>query len=108
MKGGLYPLNEEGEFGPPPSALPPPLPGYKKREKKPKVYASYAICEGCVQEQEMDRRTSSYRSQEMDRRGATSYRRYRDSQASLNDRSERAASAPPQTTGSPKKHGTDQ
>ena len=78
------------------------------RERKPKVYASYAICECCVQEQEMDRRTSSYRSQEMDRRGATSYRRYRDSQASLNDRSERAASAPPQTTGSPKKHGTNQ
>ena len=26
-KGGLYPLNEEGEYGPPPSALPPPLPG---------------------------------------------------------------------------------
>ena len=42
-KGGLYPLNEEGEYGPPPSALPPPLPGYKKRERKPKVYASYAI-----------------------------------------------------------------
>ena len=77
------------------------------RERKPKVYASYAICECCVQEQEMDRRTSSYRSQEIDRRGATSYRRYRDSQASLNNRSERAASAPPQTTGSPKKHGTN-
>ena len=42
-KGGLYPLNEEGEYGPPPSALPPPLPGYKKRERKPKVYASYAV-----------------------------------------------------------------
>ena len=42
-KGGLYPLNEEGTYGPPPSALPPPLPGYKKRERKPKVYASYAI-----------------------------------------------------------------
>ena len=27
-KGGLYPLNEEGEYGPPPSALPPPLPGH--------------------------------------------------------------------------------
>ena len=40
---GLYPLNEEGEYGPPPSALPPPLPGYQKRERKPKVYASYAI-----------------------------------------------------------------
>ena len=43
VKGGLYPLNEEGEYGPPPSALPPPLPGYKKRERKPKVYASYAV-----------------------------------------------------------------
>merc|ERR550517_1267966 len=105
--GGLYPLEEAGSYGDVPrqkykGKWKPPQP-YVPRERKPKVYASYAICECCVQEQEMDRRTSSYRSQEMDRRGATSYRRYRDSQASLNDRSERAASAPPQTTGSPKK-----
>jgi len=46
-KGGLYPLGEEGEYGPPPSALPPPLPGYKKRERKPKVYASYAVSSEC-------------------------------------------------------------
>ena len=44
---GLYPLGEEGQYGPPPSALPPPLPGYKKRERKPKVYASYAVSHDC-------------------------------------------------------------
>ena len=41
--GPLYPLDEEGSYGAPPSALPPPLPGYQKREKKTKVYASYAV-----------------------------------------------------------------
>ena len=42
-KGPLFPLDEEGSYGAPPSALPPPLPGYQKRERKPKVYASYAV-----------------------------------------------------------------
>ena len=42
-KGPLFPLDEEGSYGAPPSSLPPPLPGYQKRERKPKVYASYAI-----------------------------------------------------------------
>jgi len=45
--GGLFPLNEEGEYGPPPSAAPKPLPGYQKRERKPKVYASYAVSSEC-------------------------------------------------------------
>ena len=44
---GLYPLGEEGHYGAPPSQLPPPLPGYKKRERKPKVYASYAVSHDC-------------------------------------------------------------
>ena len=44
---GLYPLGEEGQYGAPPSQLPPPLPGYKKRERKPKVYASYAVSHDC-------------------------------------------------------------
>ena len=35
--GPLYPLDEEGTYGAPPSALPPPLPGYTRRERKPKV-----------------------------------------------------------------------
>ena len=42
-KGPLYPLDEEGAYGAPPAALPPPLPGYQKRERKAKVYASYAV-----------------------------------------------------------------
>jgi len=46
-KGGLYPLGEEGEYGAAPSSLPPPLPGYQKRERKPKVYASYAVSSDC-------------------------------------------------------------
>eukprot|EP00092_Neocalanus_flemingeri_P076597 GFUD01095022.1.p1 GENE.GFUD01095022.1~~GFUD01095022.1.p1 ORF type:complete len:351 (+),score=115.36 GFUD01095022.1:43-1053(+) len=45
--GPLYPLDEEGTYGAPPSALPPPLPGYQKRERKPKVYASYAVSSDC-------------------------------------------------------------
>jgi len=60
-KGPLYPLSEEGAYGPPPSALPPPLPGYQKRERKPKVYASYAVSSDCcmhgdkLEQNEMDR-----------------------------------------------------
>jgi len=45
--GPLYPLDEEGSYGAPPSALPPPLPGYQKRDRKPKVYASYAVSSDC-------------------------------------------------------------
>lgn len=45
--GPLYPLDEEGTYGAPPSALPPPLPGYTRRERKPKVYASYAVSSDC-------------------------------------------------------------
>jgi len=46
-KGPLYPLNEECCYGAPPSALPKPLPGYQRRERKPKVYAGYAISSSC-------------------------------------------------------------
>lgn len=46
-KGPLYPLNEEGSYGAPPSPLPKPLPGYQKRERKPKVYSGYAISSDC-------------------------------------------------------------
>merc|ERR1712106_604518 len=46
-KGPLYPLDEEGAYGAPPAAPPPPLPGYQKREKKTKVYASYAVSSDC-------------------------------------------------------------
>ena len=49
-KGPLYPLDEEGAYGAPPAALPPPLPGYQKREKKTKVYASYAVSRLVVDE----------------------------------------------------------
>merc|ERR1712128_128066 len=61
-KGPLYPLDEEGAYGAPPAALPPPLPGYQKREKKTKVYASYAVSSDCfmhgdkLEQNETDRR----------------------------------------------------
>jgi len=48
--GPLYPLSEEGRYGPPPKEKPkprPPLPGYEKRDRKSKVYASYAVSNDC-------------------------------------------------------------
>ena len=42
-RGGLFPLDEEGSYGSAPRALPRPLPGYQKRDRRPKVYASYAV-----------------------------------------------------------------
>lgn len=48
--GGLFPLSEEGRYGLPPTRPPPPLkplPGYERRERKPKVYASYAVSNEC-------------------------------------------------------------
>lgn len=48
--GPLYPLSEEGAYGAPPREKPkprPPLPGYEKRDRKPKVYASYAVSNEC-------------------------------------------------------------
>ncbi|XP_023320893.1 pre-mRNA-splicing factor CWC22 [Eurytemora carolleeae] len=45
--GVLYPLDEEGTYGAPPAPLPKPLPGYLKRERKPKQYASYAVSSDC-------------------------------------------------------------
>merc|ERR1719193_2764613 len=43
--GGLYPLSEEGTYGPPPVYRQPEV--YKRRERKPKVYASYAVSSDC-------------------------------------------------------------
>ena len=34
---GLYPLSEVGVYGP----VPKYIPGYKRRERKPKMYAAY-------------------------------------------------------------------
>merc|ERR1712198_255264 len=49
--GGLYPLNAEGTYGRVPKNRNPgrwqELPKYQKREKKPKLYASYAISDKC-------------------------------------------------------------
>jgi len=49
--GGLYPLNAEGTYGRLPKNRNPgrwtELPKYQKREKKPKLYASYAISDKC-------------------------------------------------------------
>jgi len=43
--GGLYPLSEEGTYGLPPVYKQPEV--YKKRERRPKVYASYAVSSDC-------------------------------------------------------------
>jgi len=45
--GGLFPLDEEGTYGRPPAAPAPPAPPTPKRERKPKVYASYAVDQDC-------------------------------------------------------------
>merc|ERR1712088_497680 len=49
--GGLYPVNAEGTYGRVPKNRNPgrwqELPKYQKREKKPKLYASYAISDKC-------------------------------------------------------------
>jgi len=47
--GALYPLSEEGSYGPPPASAPRSraLPGYQKRDRKLKVYASYAVDSDC-------------------------------------------------------------
>lgn len=43
----LFPLNEEGTYGRPPAAPAPPAPPTPKRERKPKIYASYAVDSEC-------------------------------------------------------------
>lgn len=45
--GGLYPLDEEGTYGRPPAAPAPPPPATPRRERKPKVYSSYAVDSAC-------------------------------------------------------------
>jgi len=40
---GLFPLTEEGTYGPPPEYI-RPLPGYTRRVRRPKVYAAYSVC----------------------------------------------------------------
>merc|ERR1711936_279273 len=42
----LYPLNEEGTYGRPPAGPKPPSPIFK-RERKPKIYSSYAVDNKC-------------------------------------------------------------
>ncbi len=47
QRGGLYPLNSMGAYGGPPAPPPRPPPPYKGRERKPKIYSSYAIDNKC-------------------------------------------------------------
>merc|ERR1712079_876900 len=42
----LFPLNEEGTYGRPPAGPKPPSPIFK-RERKPKIYSSYAVDNKC-------------------------------------------------------------
>jgi len=45
----LYPLDEEGSYGEAPRqpGIPRPKPQYEPRERKPKVYSSYAVDSEC-------------------------------------------------------------
>lgn len=45
--GGLFPLNEQGEYGQPPKGPLPPPPPYRRRELKPKIYSSYSVDPKC-------------------------------------------------------------
>jgi hypothetical protein len=80
QKGGLFPLDEEGEYGAPPAAIPKPLPGYQKRERKTKVYASYAVSSDCsmhaakLEKNEKDRGKTPPRTVPRSRRTSTSSR----------------------------------
>jgi len=69
--GPLYPLDEEGTYGPPPSALPKPLPPYAKRERKPKAYASYAVSNECSMHVGKLEQNESVRGRTPPRRGKT-------------------------------------
>ena len=42
-------MNEEGTYGAPPQrpGIPPPAPPQRIRERKPKVYSSYAVDSDC-------------------------------------------------------------
>jgi len=63
--GGLYPLEEAGTYGPVPKSKHPGKwsqpKAYVPREKKPKIYASYAICEGCTQNVQESNKTGTRR-----------------------------------------------
>ena len=45
----MYPLDEEGSYGEAPRqpGIPRPKPQYEPRERKPKVYSSYAVDSEC-------------------------------------------------------------
>lgn len=47
--GGLFPLDEEGSYGAPPQqpGMPPSIPFRRIRERKPKLYSSYAVDANC-------------------------------------------------------------
>jgi len=45
--GGLFPLDEEGTYGRPPAGPAPKAPPTPKRERKPKIYSSYAVDSAC-------------------------------------------------------------
>jgi len=91
--GGLYPLEEAGTYGPVPKSKHPgkwSLPkAYVPREKKPKIYASYAICEGCTQNVQETNKTGTRR------RGSVSTVASDNVSVGPPKRSERAVSEPP-------------
>ncbi|TRY79348.1 hypothetical protein TCAL_05111 [Tigriopus californicus] len=76
--GPLYPLSEEGTYGAPPPGPRPPPPPYKPRERKPKIYSSYAVDSKCdvhgkqLAEKEKDHGTENIRKLSWSRRASAS------------------------------------
>eukprot|EP00095_Tigriopus_kingsejongensis_P004651 maker-scaffold29_size597861-snap-gene-4.37 protein:Tk04651 transcript:maker-scaffold29_size597861-snap-gene-4.37-mRNA-1 annotation:"polyketide synthase of type i" len=76
--GKLYPLSEEGMYGAPPPGPRPPPPPYKPRERKTKIYSSYAVDSKCdvhskkLAEVEKDHGTENIRKLSWSRRASAS------------------------------------
>jgi len=97
--GPLYPLSEEGRYGAPPKEKPkprPPLPDYEKRDRKSKVYASYAVSnECCMHSHKLDKNEQGQAT-----RGRTPPSR-KESTSSRRDSVPRRPSVPPQQPSAP-------
>ena len=60
----------QGAYGAPPAPLPKPLPGYQKRERKPKVYSGYAVSSDCCMHADKLIQNEQSRGQTVRRRSA--------------------------------------
>ena len=63
-------ISSQGAYGAPPAPLPKPLPGYQKRERKPKVYSGYAVSSDCCMHADKLIQNEQSRGQTVRRRSA--------------------------------------